>query len=140
MSINRKNVCEAVRKRIISATEIDPLTQFAGSNMDFNPQGVGLWVREFSIGGAERMFTVKRSRMTSFLIQYDFMVPLNGGTDALETAVNAVMAEFDLADPVKSNVSVTGLDIIIKSISRDSEKLKDYHREKLLFTLDVTTS
>lgn len=140
MSINRQIVCEAVRKRIISATAIDPITQFAGSNMDFDPQGVGLWVREFSVGGIERMLSAKRSRISSFLIQYDFMVPLNSGNDALETAVNAVMSEFDLADPTKSDVSATGLDIIVKSISRDSEKLKDYHREKLLFTLDVTSS
>ena len=140
MSINRLTVCEAVRKRIISVTNIDPLTQFAGSNIDFDPKGAGLWIREFSVGGEERMFTAKRSRISSFLIQYDFMVPLNSGTDTLETAVNAVMAEFDLASPTKSNVSANGLDIIVKSISRDSEKLKDYHREKLLFTLDVTTS
>ena len=140
MSINRQAVCEAVRKRIISSTEIDPLTQFAGSNMDFNPSGVGLWIREFSVGGIERMLSAKRSRISSFLIQYDFMVPLNSGTDSMETAITAVMSEFDLADPTKSDVSVSGLDIIIKSISRDSEKLKDYHREKLLFTLDVTTS
>ena len=140
MSINRQIVCEAVRKRIISATGINPLTQFAESNRDFNPIGVGLWIREFSIGGAERMFTAKRSRISSFLIQYDFMVPLNSGNDTLESVLNAVMADFDLSDPTKSNVSASGLDIIVKSISRDSEKLKDYHREKLLFTLDVTTS
>ena len=129
-----------MRKRIISATEIDPVTQFAEANYDFNPSGKGLWINEFSIGGAERMFTAKRSRISSFLIQYDFMVPLNSGMSSLETAINAVMAEFDLADPAKSNVSVSGLDIIVKSISRDSDNLKDYRREKLLFTLDVTSS
>lgn len=140
MSINRQTVCEAVRKRILSATNIDPITQFAGSNMDFDPKGVGLWVREFSIGGEERMFSAKRSRISAFLIQYDLMIPLNSGTDTLETACNAVFAEFDLASTTKSNVSATGLDIIVRSISRDSEKLKDYYREKLLFTLDVTSS
>ena len=48
-------------------------------------------------------------------------------------------AEFDLADPAKSCVSASGLDIIVKSISREGENLKDYRREKLLLTLDVTT-
>ena len=140
MSINRLAVCEEMRRRIIKATEIDPLTQFAQANYDFNPSGKGLWINEFSIGGVERMFSTKRSRISSFLIQYDFMVPLNSGMDALETAINAVMAEFDLTDPEKSDVSVNGLDIIVKSISRDSDNLKDYRREKLLFTLDVATS
>ena len=139
MSINRQTVREAVRRRIISATGIDPLTQFAESNRDFNPSGVGLWIREFSIGGAERTFTSKRSRISSFLLQYDFMIPLNSGTAVLETALDAVAAEFDLADPAKSFVSADGLDIIVKSISREGENLKDYRREKLLLTLDVTT-
>lgn len=139
--IDQMAVLRAVRKRVIEGSGIDALTQFAESNRDFEPAGLGLWIREFSIGGTERMLSVKRSRISSFLIQYDVYVPLNSGTGALETAIAGIMEEFDLSDPVKSSVEVDieGLSVNVKEIKMDGENLKDYRREKLLFTLDVVS-
>ena len=138
MSINYETVRNAVRKRVISSTRIDALTQFFPQNVECNPAGLSLFIREYSLGGTAIMASPKRSRIPSFLIQYDFYVPINRGMATLETALNNLASEFDLASDTKSNVTASGLNIIIKSITRDGEDTKEYHREKVLFTLDVT--
>ena len=139
MSINFSAVRNAVRARVISSSGIDPITQFFPQNVECNPSGLSLFVREFSIGGAEYMVSPVRSRIPSFLIQYDFFAPTNKGMDDIETAVSAVLAEFDLADKTKSNVDVSGMNVVVKNINRKAEEGKEYHREILLFTLDVTS-
>ena len=100
MSINKQLIREAVRKRVITASGIDPLTQFQEENKDFNPAGLNLWIAEYCIGGEEKSITPRRSRISSFIMQYDVYVKLftNSGyctinvfRSAIQSGINIVL-------------------------------------------------
>jgi hypothetical protein len=73
-------------------------------------------------------------------VQYDFFVPPNSGTDALDDAVIAVLNEFDVNDAELCSVAAAGLDVIVKSVKRESVSDRNWRRETVLFTLDAATS
>ena len=135
--IDYQIIREAVRKRVINATGIDPQTQFQAENSTFDPVGKELWIAEECIGGAEQMMSVKRSRIPSFLIQYNLYVPVNTGVEIIDKAVNTVFEEFDLADADKSNITAGNYDIIIKNIKRDISYNSEWRCDAILFTIDV---
>lgn len=140
MNINYKSIRNEMRRRVILAAGVDPETQFQPENCDFNPEGLPLWIAEHVIGGAERSLSQKRSRISAFLVQYDFFVPPNSGTDALDDAVIAVLNEFDVNDAELCSVAAAGLDVIVKSVKRESVSDRNWRRETVLFTLDAATS
>lgn len=140
MSIDKLKIRENVRKRVIVAAAIDPLTQFQEENKDFNPQGLDFWIAEYCIGGEEIMITSRRSRISSFIIQYDLYAPLNSGTEKLDRAVADISTAFDLSDPSKSSIEVPGYSINVVYIKIENKAEKDWQRETIVFSLDVVKS
>ena len=137
MSINKQLIREAVRKRVITASGIDPLTQFQEENKDFNPAGLNLWIAEYCIGGEEKSITPRRSRISSFIMQYDVYAALNSGTENIDRAISAICEEFDMADPNKSGLSIPGYSINLVSIKPEVDAGKDKQRQMLVLTFDV---
>lgn len=137
MSINKQLIREAVRKRVITASGIDPLTQFQEENKDFNPAGLNLWIAEYCISGEERAITPRRSRISSFIMQYDVYAALNSGTENIDRAISAICEEFDMADPNKSGLSIPGYSINLVSIKPEVDAGKDKQRQMLVLTFDV---
>jgi hypothetical protein len=137
MSINKQLIRDAVRKRVIAASKIDPITQFQEENKDFSPEGVDLWIAEYCIGGAEIAITPRRSRISSFIIQYDLFAPLNSGTEYIDSVMAAICDEFDMADPVKSTLDIPGYSINLNSITPEVDAGKNQQRQMLVFSFDV---
>ena len=137
MSINKQLIREAVRKRVIIASGIDPLTQFQEENKDFDPNGLDFWIAEYCIGGQEITITPRRSRISSFIIQYDLYAPLNSGTERIDSAMMAICEEFDMADPAKSGLDIPGYSINLNSITPEVDAGKNKQRHMLVFNFDV---
>lgn len=137
MSINKQLIRDAVRKRVIAASKIDPITQFQEENKDFSPEGLDLWIAEYCIGGAEIAITPRRSRISSFIIQYDLYAPLNSGTERIDSAIMAICEEFDMADPVKSSLNIPGYSINLTSINQETDAGKNKQRQMIVLTFDI---
>ena len=135
--INKKLIRDAVRKRVIAASGIDPLTQFQEENKDFDSNGLDFWIAEYCIGGQEITITPRRSRISSFIIQYDLYAPLNSGTERIDSALMAICEEFDMADPAKSGLDIPGYSINLTSIKPEIDAGKNKQRHMLVFNFDV---
>lgn len=138
--IEKQKIREAVRRRIIAASGINPLTQFQEENKDFDSQGLDFWIAEYCIGGKETMISPKRSRVSAFIMQYDLFAPLNSGIAAIDAALAQISAEFDLSDPQKSSVDVPGYAVNITSIKSENDSGKYWQRVMLVLTLDIVKS
>lgn len=137
MSINKQLIREAVRKRVIAASGIDPITQFQEENKDFDSNGLDFWIAEYCISGAEIAITPHRSRISSFIMQYDLYAPLNSGTERIDSAMMAICEEFDMADPTKSGLDIPGYAINLTSITPEVDAGKNKQRQMLVLTFDV---
>ena len=138
--INKQIIRDAVRKRVIAASKIDPLTQFQEENKDFDPAGLNLWIAEYCIGGEEISITPRRSRISSFIIQYDIYAPLNSGTEHIDSVMIAICEEFDMADPAKSGLDIPGYSINLNSIKPEIDAGKNKQRHILVLSFDVIRS
>lgn len=140
MSINKQIIRDAVRKRVIAASKIDPITQFQEENKDFDPDGLDLWIAEYCIGGEEIAITSRRSRISSFIIQYDLYAPLNSGTEHIDSVMSAICEEFDMADPAKSGLDIPGYSANLNSIKPEVDAGKNKQRQMLVLTFDIIKS
>ena len=135
--INNALIRNAVRKRVISATGIDPMKQFVRENQEFDPQGLSLWIREYTLGGNETQVSRNRVAIPYFMMQYDFCAPNGAGTTTLDQKTLAVLNEFDLLDMEKCCLDIPNYDAMIIRIKQDFSFEKTYARNILLFTLSV---
>ncbi len=140
MSINPKLVALEVRKRIVSASGIDPVATLKLQNTQFESIGKTLWIAEYIIGGKEQPIGNKRSRISSFLIQYDICMPKNTGTFDADSMALAIAEEFDLSSFDKSTICGAGFDANIKEIKLEVDDGKDVYRKIILLTLDVLST
>ena len=140
MSINKQIIRTAVRKRVIAASKINPISQFQEENKDFDPEGLDFWIAEYCIGGEEIAITPSRSRISSFIVQYDLYAPLNSGTERIDAAMLAIIQEFDIADSAKSGLDIPGYSINLNSIKPEVDAGKNKQRHTLVFSFDVIKS
>ena len=138
--MNEELIRNAVRKRFLSASGIDPLTQFREQGKKLDTAKLSVFAAEYLISGEKRPFTNKRSGVRTFMIQYDFYVSSGSGLSAAETMRSAVEDEFDLSDPVKSKVTVKGYDVNLNAIKVSRKESSPFDSIQMLFTFSVMES
>lgn len=132
-------VRNALRKRIIACTGINPNTQFAFENNAYDPNGKSFYIREYIIGGDIVMLSKKRISIPYFLAQYDLCALVDSGTNILDSKTSNILEEFNLLDIEKSMLDIgEGYDAMILKINREYGVDKGVSKITLLFTIDVT--
>lgn len=135
--IDNKLIRNAVRKRIISSTGINPMTQFVCENQEFDPQGLTLWIREHTLGGNLAQVSHHRVAIPYFMMQYDFCAPNGAGTSLLDQKTLAALQEFDLLDMEKCTLDIPNYDAMVIRVKQEFSYEKTFARNILLFTLSV---
>ena len=138
--MNDELIRNAVRKRFLAASGINPLTQFREQGKKLDTSNLAVVAAEYLISGEKRSFTNKRSGVKTFMIQYDFYVPSGSGLQAAETMRSAVEDEFDLSDPAKSKVAVAGYDVNLNTIKVSRKESSPFDSIQMLFTFSVMES
>lgn len=138
MAINKNTIKLAMRRRVITAANISALTQYQVENAVIDPTGLSLWIAEYIVMGNEATLSPIRSRCNGFVCQYDVFCPINADTGTADTAVQAILDAFDVADKSKSSFSESGHDILVSSVKTENNTQKEWRRESIVITLDVT--
>lgn len=133
--IDEEAVLREFRRRMVAATGIDPETQLAIGNYDFEVSSPT--VCEFSYGGDEELATNGRTRIENFILEYDIYVPRNSGEAEARRLAFAVKTEFDPGDDVRRNVSGFGFDGMVKRIRSEADHDERMHRVQLVITADI---
>ena len=139
MSISYIAIRNECRRRMVEATGINPIKDLQIENYVFDGKRKKVWVSEYCIGGEEFQLSSARSRIPSFLIQYDLHVPETAGTEQIEIMTDAIAQAFDVKDPTKSIILLDGAEILIKSLKRESKKMTGTFSKSILLTLDVSS-
>lgn len=139
MSISYIAIRNECRKRMIQATGINPVEDLQVENYVFDGKRKKVWVSEYCIGGEEFQLSSARSRIPSFLIQYDLHVPETVGTEQIEILTDAIAQAFDVKDPAKSIIQLDGAELLIKSVKRENKKMNGTFSKSIILTLDVVS-
>lgn len=137
MSISYIAVRNECRRRMIEASGINPENDLQVENYVFDPKRKKAWVSEFCIGGEEVQLSSSRSRISSFLVQYDICVQETSGTEKIEIISESIARAFDVSDPKKSILQTAEAEMIVKSVKRESKKMTGVFVKSILLTLDV---
>ena len=137
MSISYIAVRNECRRQMIEASGIDPVEDLQVENYVFDPKRKRVWISEFCIGGEEILLSSSRSRIPSFLVQYDVCVQETAGTEVIETISEAIARAFDVSDQKKSILQTAKAEMIVKSVKRESKKMTGVFVKSILLTLDV---
>lgn len=84
----------AIRRKVVRISGIDPEKQLMTTGNTFDPLGLDLWCMESVVGGDVSVISNKRIGSTAYLIQYDFCVPVSGDVDAAETMAQRVCSSL----------------------------------------------
>ena len=136
--MNETLIRNEVRKRVIEATKIDPLTQLKLEGKRLNTEGLSLFISEYTITGEIRNLSNRRSKIDTFMIQYDICVPSGAGFDAAETVCQSILQEFDLDNLEKSAVSVSGMDVMIRQVKEERAESSPFNIIHVLLTMRVS--
>ncbi len=135
--INKSLIRNEARRRLIAATEINPLSDLQCENQIYNPQGKTFWITEHIIGGLESSLGKFRSRINPFLIQYDLHVPAGSGSDVMDEKISLIKSEFSVNDLTKCFLILPGYDISITNLLIESAEETEWHVQKILIYLNV---
>lgn len=135
--MNHTAIRNEVRRRVVAATGINPVTDLKLEGQDYDNGGKAFWVEEYLIGGAQRAMTNQRSRVSSYLVQYDICCPIGTALDVLESKAAAI--ENSLYD---ATFVVGGTDCHVRQIktSRSEEKLRNAIKVLLTIQLNAANS
>ena len=133
--MNHIAIRNEVRRRVIAAAGINPLTELKLEGQDFDNSGKAFWAEEYLIGGAQRAMTNQRSRVSSYLVQYDLCCPVGTALDTLETKAAAI--ESALYD---ATFVVGGADCHVRQIKTSRTEGKLGNAIKVLLTIQLNTS
>lgn len=131
------SICKAVRLRVVNATGIDPLTSLKVMGEQFDNMNLPFWVEEYLVGGVPASFTNRRTRVSSYLIQYDFNVPAGNSMEEIERMAAAVELEFNINDLERQKVTADGLDLSVKKIEKSRSQGSRISSLKLVLTLEA---
>ena len=131
--MNFVKVKEALRSIMVKSTGIDPLTMLKQQGRTFDPQGLPLWVEEFSPGGDVSAYTNMRHASQAFIMQYNFNVPANTSTEEAEEKAAAFLDEL----AVLHNIPCENIDCKVRSVKYSISAGKDYNSVMAVITLFV---
>ena len=90
--MNHISICNDIRRRVVAAASISAAAELKLQGRDFDNSGKTFWAEEYLIGGEHRRMTNLRSRISSYLIQYDLCSPIGTSMDDLEQKAAAIEA------------------------------------------------
>lgn len=131
------SICKAVRRRVVNATGIDPLISLKVMGEQFDNVNLPFWVEEYLVGGVPASFTNRRTRVSSYLIQYDFNVPAGNSMEEIERMAAAVELEFNINDLERQKVTADGMDLMVKKIEKSRSQGSRISSLKLVITLEA---
>lgn len=131
------SICKAVRRRVVNATGIDPLISLKVMGEQFDNVNLPFWVEEYLVGGVPASFTNRRTRVSSYLIQYDFNVPAGNSMEEIERMAAAVETEFNIDDLERQKVTADGMDLMVKKIEKSRSQGSRISSLKLVITLEA---
>ena len=134
--MNNIAIRNEVRRRVVAAATISAASELKVAGRDFNSSGKNFWAEEHLIGGAERAMTNLRSKISSYLIQYDLCCPIGRSMDALEQKAAAIESAL-----LGAIFNAGGADCTVKRIktSRKEEKLRNTVSVLLTIELNAAT-
>lgn len=138
--INFQSVTESVRRRVIKATEIDPLTQLQRENEVFDPKGKDLWLREYTTGGEEFLTSSRRCRANAFVVQYEINTPIGQGLEKVNAIVEAIKKEFDIVNSRRTAIRSIDYCVNVKSIKVTKSNNGEVSSTAVALVLDVISS
>lgn len=130
--MNSSKIRNEVRKRVIEVCSIDPTKDLKLPGETFDNSGKTLWVEEFLIGGERRLMTNCRTRVSAFMVQYDFCTPVGSGMNVSEEKAMLVSDAF-----TGLSFSADGADCLCKSVGITRTEGKEKNSIKVLLTFDV---
>ncbi len=139
MSISTTAIREEMRRRLIDAVGIDPQNSLQIENETFDNLNKPFWIAEYCLGGSESSKSNFRSRMASFLIQYDVISAEGTGTAVIDDLCDKISSAFDLNDPGKSCFQSDNMDAVISSVSIERKNYAANYAKSVLFTIDLFT-
>ena len=133
--MNHAAIRNEIRRRVVAATAINPVTDLKLEGQNYENGGKAFWVEEYLIGGALRAMTNCRSKVSSYLVQYDICCPVGTALDALEDKAAAVeSALYDAA------FVVGGIDCHVRQIKTSRAEGKLCNAIKVLLTVELNSS
>ena len=133
--MNHIAIRNEVRRRVVAASGINPVKDLKLAGKDFDSSGKKLWVEEHLIGGAQRAMTNLRSKISSYLVQYDLCCPVGTAMDALETKAAAIEGAL-----FQATFAVGGTDCTIKRIKTSRTEGKLRNSVSVLLTIDLNAA
>lgn len=130
-------ICKAVRRRVVAAAGIDPLISLKVMGETFGNLNQPFWVEEHLVGGSPRPLTNRRTKISSYLLQYDFNVPAGENMEVVERLAAAVEAEFDTDDPERQKVTAAGYDLTVKKIAKSRSQGTRISTLKLVLNIEA---
>lgn len=130
--MNNIKIRNEIRKRVIDACSIDPISDLKLPGEKFDTSGKTLWVEEFLIGGERRLMTGRRTRISAFLMQYDFCTPVGTGMSSAEEKAALISEYFSGLSFVADRADCT-----CTSVGITRTEGKDKNSVKVLLTFDI---
>lgn len=97
---------------------------FAGANMPgLSVAGLDFWMSEFYCGHTESLWTNRRQRYVTSIVQYNLYVPQGSGTDTLDEKSNAIELCFNVADE-RADIKGDGVEARVYKIKVDTDRIE----------------
>ena len=137
MSIPISKIREEMRRRLIESTGIEPEKSLQIENEIFDNLDKPFWIAEYCLGGAEVSKSKFRSRIASFLMEYDVISAEGTGSAVIDDICDKISAAFDLNDPDKSCFKADNVDVVISNVSIERKTYAASYAKSVLLTIDL---
>ena len=130
--MNYTAVQNEIRKRIVSATSINPVNDLKIPGEVFDTYQKPFWVEEYIIGGEMRTMTNHRNSFSSYLIQYNFCC--QSGTQMKVPEEKASLVDEVLLD---ADFMVDGIHCVVNAIKVSRSETATKNMVSVLLTVEV---